>query len=701
MSKHPKPTISYYKKSDYDTYLEDQKKESLNTTGRTQRHAKSFDYIHEKIKQYHPQAKTMLCIGCRDDYEINHFTELGYDVMGIDLHDSGKIIKCDMAKMYEHPVLSKKKFDVIVAVDALEHCIDLEGLVKGLQLICKMGVYVVGPIREEYSKWDCNIHGFMEHEIKKQEVDLYFPGFKTVFLHTKPSKMNFVLTKIDDTIQKMKNVLVANVLKKRERHNDKRKGRKQKELISLLKAQIDNSLNLKWKSEDIWVVTNIVDFEYRDVKVFNFPLPDCQATGSKTFAIKEILDRDLTDDVLWVHDLDAWQNAPFECPYFADIGITGYNPNKFNGGSVFYRNTKNTKELVNLMVEKLIEARKNPEDKGREEPVLNSILVPSKNKAAQGKVTMLDQTYNLGCSSFVERYNRAEKPIKVCHFHPGNRLAWDTFVRDRNRLNIKVINNKLVDLFLDYFSSKIKSFRYQGERGYDGDWRPMNCQGGFSGLDTRGKEEIRHIIYDDRYKFRQLNDQKIDYIVDVGANLGVFALLARFLHPEAKRIIAVEPVDETIQHLLRNVKGFDIAVESVALGDGDLFYYHEMADNISHIVVKDKPKQKQLKHIPSKTLPQLFEQYKIPLDSNYVLKFDCEGGEKYLLEDSKVVEIFKNCLQIMMEVHFKSPQTPYDSWLKWEKYDDWLRSNFSSTHEIDYYKSSKHRGKGHYCLVKK
>jgi len=36
------------------------------------------------------------------------------------------------------------------------------------------------------------------------------------------------------------------------------------------------------------------------------------------------------------------------------------------------------------------------------------------------------------CSS--DLYNKSEKPLKVCHFHSDNRIAWETHALDRNNL---------------------------------------------------------------------------------------------------------------------------------------------------------------------------------------------------------------------------------------------------------------------------
>ena len=43
---------------------------------------------------------------------------------------------------------------------------------------------------------------------------------------------------------------------------------REEELYNYLRAQIDNSIDFGWKSEDIVIVTNL-DFKYRDVSILN------------------------------------------------------------------------------------------------------------------------------------------------------------------------------------------------------------------------------------------------------------------------------------------------------------------------------------------------------------------------------------------------------------------------------------------------
>lgn len=213
----------------------------------------------------------------------------------------------------------------------------------------------------------------------------------------------------------MKNFMVANL-----RENDKRYSKEQIEI--LLKAQIENSLDLGWKVEEIIILANF-DFEFMGVKTEKFNLNNFCLTGSKMWGIKWLLE-DKPIKIVWTHDLDCWQNVKFESPKFKDVGITTYSRPKLNGGSVFWKYS--SKDIIDEVVKTLEE-----EKATREEPILNKILKSDKYK---DRVTIIDNTYNVGCSGFVPRYERSEKPIKVCHFNPENRLAWETHVLDRNEL---------------------------------------------------------------------------------------------------------------------------------------------------------------------------------------------------------------------------------------------------------------------------
>jgi hypothetical protein len=110
----------------------------------------------------------------------------------------------------------------------------------------------------------------------------------------------------------------------------------QDEPDTLVKVQIDNSLALGWKREDIVLVTNF-EYEYNGVK--SIVIGDenycdfSSGTPSKILAILTLFDMGLIgDDLYFFHDFDCFQLVPFtkeelNIP-FGSIGITNYGYKK-------------------------------------------------------------------------------------------------------------------------------------------------------------------------------------------------------------------------------------------------------------------------------------------------------------------------------------------------------------------------------------
>ena len=221
-----------------------------------------------------------------------------------------------------------------------------------------------------------------------------------------------------------------------------------------MKAQIENSLQLGWNSEDILLVTNF-EYSFMGINAFNIPLNDFCLTGTKVFVMRELFKRDMIKGVVWIHDLDVWQVHPFECPNFADVGISTYsNIRKFNGGTQFYK--PESIDIVYRLVEE-IERDKS----SREEPSIQRVF---NYPEYSGRITTLNNTYNLGCSGYVKRFERSVKPVKAVHFHPSNRIAWSVHCRDRNRLGTTSVSKRLYNLFLKYFKDDIKNYEYKEEK---------------------------------------------------------------------------------------------------------------------------------------------------------------------------------------------------------------------------------------------
>ena len=140
----------------------------------------------------------------------------------------------------------------------------------------------------------------------------------------------------------MKNLLVANEVRGSRRYDFKK-------FELFVKAQIENSLELFWKPEDIILLANF-DYEFLGVKSVKINMNKFCLTGSKMFGIQYCFNKLGVDDIIWAHDFDAWQGAYFDeydlhCDInknhidfgLYDVGATYYSRPKFNGGSIFWK----------------------------------------------------------------------------------------------------------------------------------------------------------------------------------------------------------------------------------------------------------------------------------------------------------------------------------------------------------------------------
>jgi len=230
----------------------------------------------------------------------------------------------------------------------------------------------------------------------------------------------------------MKILLTANVREESKRYSFK-------DMDIILKAQIDNILDCKWKVEDVILIANI-DYEYLGVKAIKTQLNDSCLTGSKMFSLEYALDNDLSGgDTIWAKDLDVWPNYSFNKPKMKEVGITTYSSPKLNGGSVFWKPS-----AIDIVKHVISEINKGEE---KEEPTLNKLL----KSEYRHRITVLNTTYNVGCSGFFPRAYMATKPIKVCHLNPTNRIAWETHRLNRDGMGIVSVSTRLETVLRKYY----------------------------------------------------------------------------------------------------------------------------------------------------------------------------------------------------------------------------------------------------------
>jgi hypothetical protein len=204
----------------------------------------------------------------------------------------------------------------------------------------------------------------------------------------------------------------------------------------LTKIQVDNSLALGWKPEDIMLVT---DFEYeykriRAIVVDNYPLFDQRIT--KIPAILELFEKGfIKDDTYWFHDHDAFQLVPFNLKLEKDAGFTdhGAYSKTWNAGSFFFKKTAN--DIFQWINEYMNKKHCTEQD------ALTYMWQGNINNI-NDRYQLLNTTYNIGIYKIDDNIKSAEKPIKIAHFHPHKPRHFDLFR--------SYIPNRLLKIFYQY-----------------------------------------------------------------------------------------------------------------------------------------------------------------------------------------------------------------------------------------------------------
>lgn len=153
-----------------------------------------------------------------------------------------------------------------------------------------------------------------------------------------------------------------------------------------------------------------------------------------------------------------------------------------------------------------------------------------------------------------------------------------------------------------------------------------------------------------------------DVVVDIGANIGVFTVLAALAVGPKGRVIAVEPNGETADRLernlalngLHNVTVHRAAVTGtsrpVTLHKGDAAIFSSILDDVD-----GRRTSGQSEIVPGLPLADILTQAGI--ERVDLLKIDCEGGE-YEIFDHAAPELWQRLPQIIMETHEAGGRKP-------------------------------------------
>jgi hypothetical protein len=235
----------------------------------------------------------------------------------------------------------------------------------------------------------------------------------------------------------------------------------------LAKVQIDNSLALGWRKEDILLAMNF-DYEYRGIKAMVVD-DDClcpfSPTASKIYVIIRLFELGIIgDDLYWFHDFDAFQLRKITKEGLgmngSDMGITDYGKSSINEGrslrwstgSIFFK--RGALDIFRLWKREIDRYRVN------EEITLLETLKKGRHLEIKRRIKKLNITYNLATRKrrVLESYEIAEKPLKVIHFHPFDKRPLadngeDNMafcVHGKNKMDRPLVTEGLARIFRDH-----------------------------------------------------------------------------------------------------------------------------------------------------------------------------------------------------------------------------------------------------------
>ncbi|KKM05783.1 hypothetical protein LCGC14_1750650, partial [marine sediment metagenome] len=165
-------------------------------------------------------------------------------------------------------------------------------------------------------------------------------------------------------------------------------------------------------------------------------------------------------------------------------------------------------------------------------------------------------------------------------------------------------------------------------------------QNTFEEMEKVGYYEI--LIWD-TYIMDKWKCNAFDTIIDVGACVGWFSLFSNIRNANAK-IFAYEACKETFYYASNKYKYMDnIKFINKALGNGTpLYFYTTGSVGCNLFYKKDEIDKRSITYtIKSLSLNDMFEENNINRNGRYFIKVDCEGGERFLLNDEKSINTIK------------------------------------------------------------
>jgi len=238
----------------------------------------------------------------------------------------------------------------------------------------------------------------------------------------------------------------------------------------LAKVQIDNSLEIGWKREDILLFTNF-DYEYNGVRSINIHdglFCSFSPTATKINVLIHLFEIGfIGKDLYWFHDLDAFQLEKITDDEVwaelngADIGLTDYgrssiNPGRdlrWSTGTIFFKDS--ALDIFKAWQTEIYRYQAN------EEIMLLEMLKKRRHRAVKERIKKVNITYNFATRmrDVGGAYDIANKPLKIIHFHPFDKRGITgrhidkrndniaVCIQGKNPMNKVLVNDRLMSIF--------------------------------------------------------------------------------------------------------------------------------------------------------------------------------------------------------------------------------------------------------------
>jgi len=217
----------------------------------------------------------------------------------------------------------------------------------------------------------------------------------------------------------------------------------------MVKVQIENSLELGWKKDEILIVTDF-PYSYNGIEAIVMNHKELRVGRrsrgfNKVLTILHLYEQKLIKDGVFFHDLDAFQNIEFfDCPdkqyHKFKLSVAGYGDDiHYNAGCMFFG--VSALEIWKKIYSGCIQFGTD------EEKTLNRLYPSGK----QSEVGMLDISYNVGKGETTKKFASGFQPSRIIHFHPAMRGNYSYYVQGNNDLKKPLVCERVGRLITKHF----------------------------------------------------------------------------------------------------------------------------------------------------------------------------------------------------------------------------------------------------------